>query len=342
MQKNNVTKFPFCYGCGVCEITCPHKIISMRLNADGFYAPVIDEPEKCTECGLCLGVCAHNSTELPPREREETKSFAAWSKDRLTRLKCSSGGVGMEIARAAFTQGYKPVLCRFDVRANRAEHYLSQSEEDLLASAGSKYIPNFTVPGFSRLNRREKFLVSGTPCQIDSLRRWARKMRCEDNFVFLDFFCHGAPSMNLWKKYSAMQEKVVGEIEDVSWRNKATGWHDSWAMGFRGGKLGERIVWSDSYCLFLKKKKNLFIQPSDARGRILQILPRGRLLRTRMLRNVQIQKRRVVRGHSYWGLVGAQIREGRGRRECRAFFYGARRRDVARARGNGRVSRRRF
>ena len=255
MKKNNITKFPFCYGCGVCEITCPHKIISMRLNADGFYAPVIDEPEKCTECGLCLSVCAHNSADLPAREREEIKSFAAWSKDHLTRLKCSSGGVGMEIARAALSQGFKPVLCRFDVRENRAEHYLAENEDALLASAGSKYIPSFTVPGFSKLNRREKFLVSGTPCQIDSLRRWARKMRCEDNFVFLDFFCHGAPSMNLWKKYSAMQKKHVGELEEVSWRNKATGWHDSWAMGFRGGKPGERIVWNESYCMFLREKK---------------------------------------------------------------------------------------
>ena len=161
----------------------------------------------------------------------------------------------MEIARTALSQGFKPVLCRFDVRENRAEHYLAENEDALLASAGSKYIPSFTVPGFSKLNRREKFLVSGTPCQIDSLRRWARKMRCEDNFVFLDFFCHGAPSMNLWKKYSAMQKKHVGELEEVSWRNKATGWHDSWAMGFRGGKPGERIVWNESYCLFLREKK---------------------------------------------------------------------------------------
>ena len=47
----NVSTIHNCYGCGVCAVSCGKKIINIRLNEDGFYAPYIDEPEKCMECG---------------------------------------------------------------------------------------------------------------------------------------------------------------------------------------------------------------------------------------------------------------------------------------------------
>lgn len=59
----NVSTIHNCYGCGVCAVSCGKKIINIRLNEDGFYAPYIDEPEKCMECGICLDVCAFNHKE---------------------------------------------------------------------------------------------------------------------------------------------------------------------------------------------------------------------------------------------------------------------------------------
>lgn len=41
----NVSTIHNCYGCGVCAVSCGKKIINIRLNEDGFYAPYIDEPE---------------------------------------------------------------------------------------------------------------------------------------------------------------------------------------------------------------------------------------------------------------------------------------------------------
>ena len=256
-MKDNVTKFDFCYGCGVCEIICPHKIIDIRLNQAGFYVPVIDKPEKCTECGLCLGICAHNDAKLPERERKEIKGYAGWSKNELTRLRSSSGGLGFEIGRYLIEQGYKAVGCKFNVDENRAEHFVATSEEEFRCSVGSKYIPSFTIPGFSKLNRKEKFFVTGTPCQIDSVRRWARKMKCEQNFVLLDFFCHGVPSMNLWKKYSAMLAGKIGKLKHVSWRSKLAGWHDSYAIAAQGDRQGKRVIWDASRGVYSQEKETV-------------------------------------------------------------------------------------
>ena len=56
-------------------------------------------------------------------------------------------------------------------------------------------------------------MVSGTPCQIDSLRRYINKMKCQENFVLLDFFCHGVPSKFVWDKYIKEQQDKLGNID---------------------------------------------------------------------------------------------------------------------------------
>lgn len=255
MMKNNISKVHDCYGCGVCATACSRKIINLILDSDGFYVPHISDVSKCTNCGICTEVCAylHDNLSL---QNPEIHPYAAWSKDHLVRRKCSSGGVGFEIGKYLLGQGYKVCGVRYDAGKNRAEHYIATSVEELIPSVGSKYIQSYTVDGFKAINRRAKYLVTGTPCQIDSFRRYIQKFRCEDNFVLLDFFCHGVPSMLIWKKYTEWAEKRVGKITYASWRNKWTGWHDSWVMGIDGERNGEEINWHDSYDMLIRERKS--------------------------------------------------------------------------------------
>lgn len=260
----NISQVHDCYGCGVCATACGRKIIEIGLNAEGFYEPHITDPNKCTNCGICTEVCAYLHDDLS-LQNPEIHPYAAWSNDYLVRRKCSSGGAGFEIGKYLLGQGYKVCGVRYDADKNRAEHYIATNVEELIPSAGSKYIQSYTVDGFKAINRKEKYLVTGTPCQIDSFRRYIRKFRCEDNFVLLDFFCHGVPSMLLWKKYTEWAEKQVGKIVYASWRNKWTGWHDSWAMGIDGEKHGEKINWHDSYDMLIRGKKS-FIESRLSQG----------------------------------------------------------------------------
>ena len=236
----NISNIRNCYGCGLCATTCPRHIITITLNTDGFYEPRITDESQCTDCGLCTEVCSYLYDDLPLKDRC-IRSYAAWSNDNQVRRKCSSGGVGFEVGRTLMEEAYKVCGVRYNAETNRAEHYIATTVEELIPSIGSKYIQSYTVDGFKAINRKEKYLVTGTPCQIDSFRRYIRKFRCEDNFVLMDFFCHGVPSMLTWKKYIREVEKVTGKITYVSWRNKFTGWHDSWAMGnvHRRGKNGK-------------------------------------------------------------------------------------------------------
>lgn len=251
-MNKNISHIHDCFGCGVCAASCAKKIISIELNRDGFYEPRITEESQCTHCGICTDVCAFSHTELANNEAVPVKSWAAWSNDEDVRHKCSSGGIGYEIGKQLIEQGFHAVGCRYDIKEQRAEHYIATTVEDFTASVGSKYIQSYTAEAFSQIKKREqKYLVTGTPCQIDSFRRMIRKFKCEENFILLDFFCHCVPSMHAWKAYMKMLEPKIGKITYASWRNKPTGWQDSWTMVMKGVN-GMSTTWKSRGDLFYK------------------------------------------------------------------------------------------
>ena len=247
----NIYEIKDCYGCGVCATVCGKKIIGIGLNKEGFYEPRVIDPDRCVGCGLCLDVCSFLQEE-PSLRRTEIHSYAAWSKDTVIRRKCSSGGVGFELGRTLIEEDYKVCGVRYDAERARAEHYIATTVKELIPSIGSKYIQSYTVDGFKAINRKEKYLVTGTPCQIDSFRRYIRKFNVEDNFVLMDFFCHGVPSMHLWQKYLQEVEKLTGNVTYVSWRNKLTAWHDSYDLLIRGEKsfYNSRLSQGDRFYRF--------------------------------------------------------------------------------------------
>lgn len=265
-MATNVSSVSNCYGCGVCAAACPKNIISITLNKNGFYEPGINDKDKCIDCGICLDVCAFSHADLALKN-PHVKSWASWSNDENVRRKCSSGGIGFEIGKQLIEQGWQAVGCRYDIKGQKAEHYLATTVEEFVPSIGSKYIQSYTVEAFKQVKRKgQKYLVTGTPCQIDSFRRMIQKYHCEDNFVLMDFYCHCVPSMYVWKAYIKMLEPQIGRITYASWRNKFQyGWHDSWLMGMDGKKTAKPVDWHDSYNLLIKEKKT-FVQSRMSQG----------------------------------------------------------------------------
>lgn len=227
---NNISKISNCYGCGVCSISCPKKIIEIKLNDDGFYQPYISDRDICNHCGLCLKVCSFNKTEIALKDNSPQKSYAGWINNKEILRSSSSGGIIYAIGKQLLKNDYKICGVKYNNSTHRAEHYISNTEIEFSETKGSKYIQSYTINGFKNINKKDKYLIIGTPCQIDSFRRFAKIFRIENNFILLDFFCHSVPSMLAWQYYIKKIEKKIGKIKSVEWRNKQTGWHDSWAM----------------------------------------------------------------------------------------------------------------
>lgn len=256
----NISSIHDCFGCGVCAIACGKNIIDLHLNQEGFYEPLITNIKECTNCGLCVDVCSYSHDDISLKNTRIT-SYGAWSEDAQVRKKCSSGGVGFELGKAAISQGCKVCGVRYNPEKNQAEHYIASNIYELIPSIGSKYIQSYTADGFKSIDRKQTYLVSGTPCQIDSFRRYIQKFHCEDNFILLDFFCHGVPSKLMWDKYVAMQERQIGKLIYASWRNKLSyGWHDSYSIGLDGfEKHIDAVTWHNNYDQDIQERRTYIL-----------------------------------------------------------------------------------
>lgn len=233
MKSKSIQDIKDCYGCGLCAIACPRNIIDIKENDKGFNEPIISDEKNCVNCGLCVKVCSFsNGNRLI--NNSPINTYASWSKNNITRRDCSSGGVAFEIAKYGILNSYKVIGVVYNVEKNRAEHYIASTVGELEEFKGSKYIQSITINALKNINTSERYIFIGTPCQVDSFKRYTLLKHCEKNFVFVDFFCHGVPSIKLWDKYLAFNKKSIGLINRVSWRNKDFGWHDSWNMLLEG------------------------------------------------------------------------------------------------------------
>lgn len=255
----NISELSYCYGCGVCATVCPVNIIEMYETRDGFYSPRLTNPSLCTRCGLCVRVCAFCNTPSIS-EQSEGVPFAAWSGDPEERILASSGGVGPALTRTFLNKGSGIVVaCRYNPEKRRAEHYTFDNLTDIRPSLGSKYIPSWTQDAFRKIdwkNRDIRLLITGTPCQIASLRRLARLHLAEDRILMIDFFCHGVPSRLLFERYLA-SSRPLNRGSIITWRDKENGWQDSWAISAyqpEGGARCYRSAWSQGDLFF-----NLFL-----------------------------------------------------------------------------------
>lgn len=223
-----------CYGCGVCANACRRNAISIELNEEGFYHPSVDNT-KCNDCGMCIRMCAHEQKTLSA-ENMPMGCYAAWSNNSERRKECSSGGIVEEILRQSDTS---TMICavRYNSEKRRAEHFAAKSEEEIRECRGSKYIQSYSVDGIREMTGHDgNSIFIGTPCQVDSMRRLMRQKGEEEKCMYIDFFCHGVPSYLLWEKYVTETEVKTGRHNTATWRDKDTGWHDSWAMTLKGEK----------------------------------------------------------------------------------------------------------
>ena len=221
-----------CYGCGMCAAVCPKSVLKFTLNKDGFYTPALTSDNICVDCHLCSVCCPCGDDKIAPvNDKIDPESFSAWSLNPVTRFQSSSGGIAFEICSHLLSQNYKVCGVVYDSEKRLAKHVIIDNIELLTQMMGSKYIPSYTKDAFEQLKKAGQYVVIGTPCQIDALRRYTTNVGRSDDYVLIDFFCHGVPSMNLWHKYIQREEQIHKmPMKDIAWRNKATGWHDSWNM----------------------------------------------------------------------------------------------------------------
>jgi len=212
-----------CCGCGGCMNVCPKHCITMKADNEGFLYPEIDK-DACVNCGLCEKVCP--VVNCKPDIPFEQTAYLVQNKDEVVRRESTSGGAFTTISEYVIKQGGVIFGAAYDDKF-RVHHMYVEEKTELWRFRNSKYVQSNTEKTFSQA---EKFLkegrmvcYSGTPCQIEGLKRYLR--RKYENLITVDIVCHAVPSPLVWNKYVEMQQEQFGTgISNIIFRDKHYGY----------------------------------------------------------------------------------------------------------------------
>ena len=184
-----------CTGCGACMNVCAHNAISLtEQGVCGYIYPEIDQ-DKCIDCGLCVKTCPVNT---PVKLNAPLKAFAAISKDHHDLMTSASGGASSVLVNSVLNKNGIVYGC-----VQRNYKHISHERIDKIKDAhllkGSKYVQSDI--GYIYRDVKEDLktgktvLFTGTPCQIAGLKSYLKKDY--DNLILVDLVCHGVPSQKL-------------------------------------------------------------------------------------------------------------------------------------------------
>ena len=243
MNITDKTAIRLCTSCQMCAAVCPKSAIRISLDKDGFYRPSVDD-NLCVNCGICMRICYKFDKHIETSDTEiltNTKLYGATAKDINVVNNTTSGGVADIMARQLMKDGYRCVGVVYDGGNDTAIDKVATTEEDLTGFRGSKYIQSYTLDAFKEVVencKTEKYAIFGTPCHIYALDKYLRQHKMREQHMLIDLYCHGCPSLNIWKKYVRDVKLKIGEekIDYVNFRSKVKGWGKFCIVVIVGGK----------------------------------------------------------------------------------------------------------
>lgn len=251
-------KLADCCGCGVCSNVCPKDAIRMQRDENGVLYPVIQK-KICVGCAACTHVCAFQSSHLLPRA---SQAYAVQAREESALNGSASGGVFALLAQEVLRQGGAVVGCAFQYTDEglMPQHVMVRDVTELQALQGSKYVQSVTGDIFrevrAELETGKNVLFSGTPCQVDGLKRFLGQDL--PNLWTVDLVCHGVPGDGFFRDYVGVLEKCWRKaVADIVFRDKSSGWglQGHVSLMTRSGEERERVLipaQSSYYNLFLR------------------------------------------------------------------------------------------
>lgn len=193
----------------------------------------------------------------------KTKAFACFNKNLDIRRNSSSGGIYFLLAREVIKQqGIVYAVC-YDEKFE-AIHREIYTEDEIISSLGSKYIPSRLGDTFKKIKRNllsgKWVLFVGTPCQCAGLQKYLCKDY--DTLICVDFVCHGVPSRTAWRKYLSLINSN-NSLLGLNMRDKSSGWSKyqySWNIQYNNKK--DSIISQNRIPFMTGFTSNLYLRPS--------------------------------------------------------------------------------
>ncbi len=194
--------------------------------------------------------------------------YAVKIKNEYTRLKSRSGGIFT--ALTDFILKRKGVIygCILNEKLE-AIHIGTNNFEDRNKMRGSKYVQSRIGNCYKKVKKdledNKEVLFSGTPCQVDGLKKFLGKDY--ENLYCIDIICHGVPSPLILRDYIKWQEeKNNGKCVEIDFRNKEKfGWRshiETFKIDSKEGtKVIDDVLYTNLFYSHLILRPSCFICP---------------------------------------------------------------------------------
>lgn len=251
-----------CTGCEACVSGCPQKALTMKMDGEGFFYPVVDD-KQCTRCGLCEKLCPVATPQRVSRNPLPENVWAGSHLEKETRLASASGG-----AFSAIVEQVKPdAVYGTAWIAPDSAAVIRTAPEDMAPLRNSKYVQSRVDDAYQKvkqdLAQGKTVLFSGTPCQIGGLLAFLGKRT--ENLVTVEIICHGAASPGVFQDYLLQIARRAGKkVKSYVFREKHTS-RGEWeafhtAIRYDDGTV-QRTYFDPFTHLFLSKR---ILRPSCA------------------------------------------------------------------------------
>lgn len=260
MNINSIMKDKKCCGCTACYNICNIKAIKMIPNSEGFLYPYVDNA-KCVKCTKCINICPVLNDDLN-RNTVDNRAYAVKNKNQEIRSKSSSGGAFYALASNVINSGGVIYGAIFDDEFN-VVHKRAIDLVEMKKMLGSKYVQSDLSNIFQDVKKDLKLgyevLFSGTPCQINGLK----KFLCVnyDNLITVEIICHGVPSPKVWKLYVKYFEKKNGKIKSIFFRDESNSW-EKYSLRIEFFNRKKYIKSTDNDLYMRGFLSNLYLRPS--------------------------------------------------------------------------------
>lgn len=171
----------------------------------------------------------------------ETLVYAVKHKDTSV-LKCSSSGGAFSAFSEGFIRAGNAILCvHYNYESDQAEFHLVENIKNRNDSRGSMYMQSIAKDSWKAAcewleeHKTKQLMFVGVGCQAAAFIKFIELRKIRRRIVVVDIICHGSPSPLVWKKYIESL-KGDGQLSELNFRNKETGWSHSVGTAKINGK----------------------------------------------------------------------------------------------------------
>lgn len=262
----DIRKDKLCLGCGLCESICGSERVSMQLQSNGFFEPVvkgsIGAKEEALVAGTCPGLNVVNDLVFDKEEQlwgRMKKLYSGYSTDQVIRKQGSSGGIISAVAVYVLENKIVDAVLQVGGDSNDYERNMlrvSRNKADVLACASSRYAPALVFDRILQLldASSETYCFIGKPCDISAMKNMltAYPQYKERIKLTVSIMCAGMPSFN-GTKAIIDEFKAPLPVKDLVYRGN--GWPGFFSFRDQQDQVHQKS-YNDSWGKTLNKHLN--------------------------------------------------------------------------------------